>query len=179
MLTVLLGGARAGKTSAAIRRAGHSGNDVTYIATSPRLDDELDARIERHRAERPDHWTTIEDELDLPGALVRAGDTVVIVDCLTLWVNNLMHHGVDEREIVERSNRAIDVATGRANDTIVISNEVGLGIVPTNELARAYRDTLGRVNQRWCAAADEAMFLVAGRALALGAVDDAGCGEAR
>jgi adenosyl cobinamide kinase/adenosyl cobinamide phosphate guanylyltransferase len=177
MLTVVLGGARAGKTSAAIRLAERSevvtrdARAVTYIATSPRLDAELDARIERHRAERPDHWVTIEEELDLAAALERSGETVTIVDCLTLWVNNLMHHGCDEREVLERSQLAIGAAARRPADTIVISNEVGAGIVPANELARRYRDAIGRVNQQWVAAADRALFMVAGRAITLGALN--------
>jgi adenosyl cobinamide kinase/adenosyl cobinamide phosphate guanylyltransferase len=173
MLTVLLGGARSGKSALAVEIAsrGHSGvtYGVTYLATSPTIpgDDDLAQRIVRHRAERPSPWTTVEEELDLAAALARVETPVVIVDCLTVWAGNLLHHGHDESAILDASDAAIAVLTDRDLVSVVISNEVGLGIVPVNELARGYRDVLGRVNQRWVAAADHALFMVAGRALPL------------
>lgn len=169
MLTVLLGGARSGKSALAVEIASRDGRDVTYLATSPTIpgDDDLAQRIARHRAERPTTWTTIEERLDLAPALARAVTPVVIVDCLTVWAGNMLHHGRDEQAILEASDAAIAVVTDRALAAVVVSNEVGLGIVPVNELARDYRDVLGRVNQRWVAAADEALFMVAGRALPL------------
>jgi adenosylcobinamide kinase/adenosylcobinamide-phosphate guanylyltransferase len=91
----------------------------------------------------------------------------VIVDCLTVWVGNMLHHGHDEQAILEATDAAIAIVRNRDGACVVVSNEVGLGIVPDNELARDYRDVLGRVNQRWVAAADRALFMVAGRALRL------------
>ncbi len=96
----------------------------------------------------------------------------MIVDCLTLWLNNLIHHGTDESAIATASLAALAAASARAGDTIVITNEVGLGIVPENELARRYRDALGRINQEWVAASDRAYLLVAGRALRLTDLDE-------
>ena len=92
---------------------------------------------------------------------------VVVVDCLTVWAGSMLHHGRDEQALLDASDAAISALSGRGLDATVVSNEVGLGIVPVNELARAYRDALGRVNQRWVAASDHAMLMVAGRALPL------------
>ena len=169
MLTVLLGGARSGKSALAVEIASRAANGVTYLATSPTIpgDDDLAQRIARHRAERPSTWTTVEEELDIAAALARVDTPVVIVDCLTVWAGNMVHHGHDESAILDATDAAIAAVTDRDLVSVVISNEVGLGIVPINELARGYRDVLGRVNQRWVAAADHALFMVAGRALPL------------
>jgi adenosyl cobinamide kinase/adenosyl cobinamide phosphate guanylyltransferase len=118
-------------------------------------------RIARHRAERPASWFTVEEPVELERALcAAAGDATVVVDCLSLWVAN----------VFERKQTPIDAATlaaERTGLTIAVSNEVGMGIVPDNALARAYRDALGRVNAAWVAAADEAYLVVAGRTLRL------------
>jgi adenosylcobinamide kinase / adenosylcobinamide-phosphate guanylyltransferase len=169
MLTVLLGGARSGKSALAVEIATRGGNAVTYLATSPTIpgDDDLAGRIARHRAERPSTWTTIEEQLDLAGAVARVATPVVIVDCLTVWAGSMLHHGHDERAVVDASAAAIAVVADRELVAVVVSNEVGLGIVPVNELARQYRDVLGRVNQQWVASADHALLMVAGRALPL------------
>ena len=169
MLTVLLGGARSGKSALAVEIATRHGNGVTYLATSPTIpgDDDLAERVARHRAERPPTWTTIEEQLDLGSALAQVDTPVVIVDCLTVWAGNMLHRGRDEQTILEASDAAIAVVTDRELSAVVVSNEVGLGIVPVNELARNYRDVLGRVNQRWVESADQALFMVAGRALPL------------
>jgi adenosyl cobinamide kinase/adenosyl cobinamide phosphate guanylyltransferase len=169
MLTVLLGGARSGKSALAVDIASRGGNHVTYLATSPTIpgDHDLEERVARHRDERPTSWITIEEELDLAAALARVETPVVIVDCLTVWTGNMFHHGRDESAILDASDAAIAAATDRDLTAVVISNEVGLGIVPDNELAREYRDVLGRVNQQWVAAADHALLMVAGRALPL------------
>lgn len=169
MLTVLLGGARSGKSALAIEIATRGGTVVTYIATSPVIagDDDLSQRIARHRAERPAHWATIEEELDLAGALARVGTPVVVIDCLTVWAGNVLHHGRDEQSMLDATDAAISAIADRGLTAIVVTNEVGMGIVPVNELARVYRDALGRVNQRWVAAADLALLMVAGRAVPL------------
>jgi len=171
MLTVLLGGARSGKSALAIEiaQSAAAGGGVTYLATSPEIpgDAELADRIAVHRAERPSSWATVEEQLDITDALARVDTDVVIVDCLTTWAGNMLHHERDEATVLADSDAAIAVIRARRLQAIVVSNEVGLGIVPVNELAREYRDLLGRVNQRWVAAADRAMFMVAGRALPL------------
>ena len=106
-------------------------------------------------AERPP-WPTIEEPLDLAAALAAAGADLAIVDCLTLWVNNLLHRGDDDAAIEATAADTAASATARGGPTVVISNEVGLGVHPTTELGRRYRDILGRANQRWAAAADTA-----------------------
>jgi len=169
MLTVLLGGARSGKSALAVEIASRAGGTVTYVATSPTIDgdDDLSQRIARHRSERPSTWPTIEEELDLAAAIARVDTTVAIVDCLTVWAGNVLHHGGDQQLLLDGTDAAISTIADRGLSAIVISNEVGMGIVPVNELARVYRDALGRVNQRWVAAADAALLMVAGRALPL------------
>jgi len=153
-LVVYVGGARSGKSTLAVERARVEGAPVTFIATGEAGDEEMAERIARHKAERPTGWTTIEEPVDVAGALASVSETeTVIVDCLSLWVAN----GGDGA-----------VPAPRAGLTIAVTNEVGLGIVPVNALARAYRDTLGRVNAAWVAASDEAYFVVAGRTLRLG-----------
>jgi adenosylcobinamide kinase/adenosylcobinamide-phosphate guanylyltransferase len=152
-LVVYVGGARSGKSTLAVERAQAHGAPVTFIATGEAGDDEMAERIERHKAERPAGWTTIEEPIDVAGALASVSDTdTVVVDCLSLWIAN----GGDGA-----------VPAPRTGLTIAVTNEVGLGIVPVNALARAYRDDLGRVNAAWVAASDEAYFVVAGRALRL------------
>jgi adenosyl cobinamide kinase/adenosyl cobinamide phosphate guanylyltransferase len=165
-LTLLLGGARSGKSALAVEIGRRHDGPVTFVATSPAIDGDLDARIARHRAERPP-WPTIEEPLDLAGALAGAGDDLVIVDCLTLWVNNLLHRGDDEATVVATAAEVARVAAARPAPTVVVTNEVGMGVHPPTELGRHYRDVLGRVNTRWAAAAHTALLLVAGRAIPL------------
>jgi adenosyl cobinamide kinase/adenosyl cobinamide phosphate guanylyltransferase len=172
MLTFLLGGARSGKSAFALQLAhdhAASGGRVAYIATSPRIDGdaELDARIELHRSERPAEWTTIEEPHDLVGALESVENAFAIVDCLTLWVSNLMWRGDDDAAITAAAHAFGDVAVGRKAPVVVVSNEVGMGIHPPTELGRRYRDVLGWVNQAVAAAADTTLLMVAGRALSL------------
>src|SRR5436309_2112244 len=145
VMTLLLGGAASGKSRTAATLAGRTGLPVTVLATAEALDEEMAARIARHRRGRPDGWSVIEEPLDLIGAVERARGATII-DCLTLWVSNLLGNDLDEEEIVERSAAAAKACAARPEPTIVISNEVGSGIVPMNPLARRYRDVLGRVN---------------------------------
>lgn len=164
-LTVLLGGARSGKSSLAVRLASETGGPVTFIATGEARDDEMAARIEAHRGERPAEWTTVEEPLALQDAIEQARG-VLIVDCLSLWVANALER--DEPAAVEEAAaRAARAAAGREASTFAVSNEVGLGVVPATDLGRIYRDVLGRVNAAWVAAAEQAYLVVAGRALAL------------
>jgi adenosylcobinamide kinase / adenosylcobinamide-phosphate guanylyltransferase len=167
MLTLLLGGARSGKSALAVEMGRRHEGRVVFLATAaPSVDADMDERIERHRAERPD-WPTIEEPLDLAAALDRCGDALVVVDCLTLWVSNLMNRGDSDAEIEAASTIAIASATNREGATVVVSNEVGLGVHPETTLGLRYRDLLGRVNNQWARAADRTLFLVAGRALRL------------
>jgi len=168
MLTVLLGGARSGKSSLAQQMARPHDGPVTVIATGEPRDDEMAARIARHRAERPAEWETIEEPLDLSSALRKAsGDAFVIVDCLTLWVSNALEGGWDDDKIAERATEAAALAAARDAPVVTVSNEVGWGIVPIEPLARRYRDVLGRTNAIWCEHAARALLIAAGRALPL------------
>jgi adenosylcobinamide kinase / adenosylcobinamide-phosphate guanylyltransferase len=164
-LVLLLGGARSGKSALAVRLAGER---ATFVATATAGDEEMAARIERHRAERPAAWATVEEPIALRAALgLIAADEDVVVDCLSLWVSNLLAAGWEDGAVEQEAAEVAASAASRAGATIVVSNEVGLGIVPMDPLGRRYRDLLGRVNAQWAAAADEAAFVVAGRQLPL------------
>jgi adenosyl cobinamide kinase/adenosyl cobinamide phosphate guanylyltransferase len=168
-LTLILGGARSGKSAHAVTLAGEArSTTTTFIATAPHhLDADLDERIERHVADRPSDWTTVEAPIELADAIRAAADGVVIVDCLSLWTSNLMAAGHDDHDIEETARRCVHVAAERHDEILVVSNEVGLGVHPTSDLGRRYRDVHGRVNQLWAARADVALLLVAGRAMRL------------
>jgi adenosylcobinamide kinase / adenosylcobinamide-phosphate guanylyltransferase len=164
-LTFLLGGARSGKSTLATQLASRANGSVTLIATGEARDEEMMQRIERHRSERPPGWETVEEPLELEAALTRVPeDQVVVVDCISLWIANLLERGEDAEGL---NAAAVEAARKRPAATIVVSNEVGLGVVPVSELGRRYRDILGRVNAQWADAADEAAFVVAGRMLRL------------
>ena len=167
-LTFLLGGARSGKSSLAVELAHAWRGPVTLIATGEAGDDEMAHRIALHRAERPADWATVEEPLELQRALedVPAEDAVVI-DCLSLWVANLIGRGDGDAEIEALGRSGAEAAGARTSLTVAVSNEVGLGIVPATELGRRYRDVLGRVNADWAAVAGEAALVVAGRRLPL------------
>ncbi len=164
-LTLLLGGARSGKSTLALRRAQAHDGPVVFVATAEPRDAEMAERIERHRAERDATWTTVEAPLDLAGALSAApAGACAIVDCLTLWVANRLERD-SESEIVALAEETAAMAASRAAPVIVVSNEVGMGVVPASRLGRDYRDVLGRVNTVFADAAGEAALVVAGRPL--------------
>lgn len=167
-LTLLLGGARSGKSSLAVEIGHRSDGPVTYVATAPPIDDDMADRIARHRDERPADWVTVEEELDLFGAVSAVDAGLVIIDCLTLWTSNLMWHDVADDEIRQRASATAALCAERQERVVAISNEVGLGVHPDTELGRRYRDVLGWVNQAFAAVADPALLLVAGKALVLG-----------
>lgn len=164
-VTLVLGGARSGKSRyAEALIAGLCAQQAVYVATAEAGDAEMQARIAEHRARRGASWLTRETPLDLIGALDEAGARPVLVDCLTLWVANLMQQGRDVAEAGARLAAAL--ARARA-PVVLVSNEVGLGIVPDNALARAFRDHAGRLNQRLAQAADRVVFIAAGLPLIL------------
>lgn len=174
-LTVLIGGARSGKSSLAVRRAAALGRPVVFVATAEPLDPEFEQRIARHQQERPADWRLVEEPLALEEVLLGVpDDATVVVDCLSLLVANLIGREDAEDEIVASAQRASRLATKRAGATLVVTNEVGMAIVPANALARRYRDVLGRVNATWAAAAGETLLVVAGRTLPLSRSDAAG-----
>jgi adenosyl cobinamide kinase/adenosyl cobinamide phosphate guanylyltransferase len=135
-----------------------------FVATGQALDDEMSARIEFHRATRPVDFETVEEPVDVVVALekIRAGADVVVLDCLTLWLSNLMHIHVDDEAIVGEADRLAQALEHAAFDTIVVTDEVGLGIVPDHPMARRFRDLLGWTNQKIASVADEVLLMVAG-----------------
>ena len=162
--TLLLGGARSGKSDLAVKLGESWDGDVILAATAEAGDDDMAQRIARHQDDRPDHWGLIEAPLlgaheivDLdPGALV-------IIDCITLLVSNLLHADKSETQIDEHASVLSHTLVSRSAPTLVITNEVGLGVHPTSELGRQYRDVLGRYNQRLAERAQAALFVAAGR----------------
>lgn len=170
MLIFLTGGARSGKSSAAVRWAGRAVAPVVYLATAEVGDDEMAARIARHQAERPDEWTTVEAPRDLEAAVleVDVGSTLII-DCLSLWVTNLLD--TDDAEIVELASLLAATLSDREGLTLVVSNEVGSAVVPDNALARRFRDVLGLVNQTIVDASDRSFLCVAGGAVEITSID--------
>jgi len=168
-LTFLLGGARSGKSSLAVRMAGAAPGPVVFIATAEAKDDEMTARIDTHREGRPEEWRTIEAPRSLLTALGEVElEATLIIDCVSFWVANLVMGGVTAERIEEEAGRAAARGAARPGRTIAVSNEVGLGVVPPNELGRDFRDVLGRVNAAWAAHAAASYFVVAGLVIPLG-----------
>jgi adenosylcobinamide kinase / adenosylcobinamide-phosphate guanylyltransferase len=161
------GGARSGKSTFALNLARATQQPVTFIATAQAFDDEMTERITKHQLERPQEWTTIEAPKDVHTALEFTKTRVVILDCLSLLVSNLMLENFSEPEILERIQKALEIANARDLKLIVVSNEVGSGIVPEYPLGRLFRDVLGQANQIVAANSSEAYLLVAGLSLRL------------
>ncbi len=162
-VTLVLGGARSGKSAHAERLIEESAGAGLYLATAEPGDAEMAARIREHRARRGDRWRTRETPLDLVPALVEEAGPV-LVDCLTLWLANLIEAG---RDVAAERARLTEALVGLAGPVVLVANEVGLGIVPDNPLARRFRDHAGRLNQEVAAAADQVIFLAAGLAMVL------------
>ena len=163
---LVLGGARSGKSRYAQQRAEALPGELIFVATAQALDAEMAARIARHRADRGARWRTIEAPLDIAAAIAAEArpERVVLVDCLTLWASNLMFAERDHREHAGQLAEAIANAAG---PVILVANEVGLGIVPDNALARRFRDVAGEINQIVAASVEEAVFMAAGLPLQL------------
>jgi adenosyl cobinamide kinase/adenosyl cobinamide phosphate guanylyltransferase len=166
-LTVLLGGARSGKSALALRLAADA-EQVVFVATAEARDAEMAERIERHRAERPGGWRVFEEQIALRQAIEAAPPAAcVVVDCLSLWVSNLLEAGWADEAVEAEAEKTARAAARLPGATVVVSNEVGLGVVPATPLGRRYRDLLGRVNATFAEDADEAVLVVAGRTLPL------------
>ena len=156
---LVLGGARCGKSRFAEGLAAGWQGERTYIATAEPGDAEMAARIADHRSRRGPEWTTIEAPLALVEALETAPEGFVLIDCLTLWISNLL---LGDFDIAPRVERLAEALLARRDTVVVVSNEVGLGIVPDNALSRRFRDEAGFVNQRLAQACDEVVFIAAG-----------------
>ncbi|MBS4048725.1 MAG: bifunctional adenosylcobinamide kinase/adenosylcobinamide-phosphate guanylyltransferase [Alphaproteobacteria bacterium] len=165
-ITLLLGGARSGKSRLAEQLAEKRSGRLVYIATAEAWDDEMKARIAEHKSRRGDRWHCIEAPIAVAEVLraLPADTGAVLVDCLTLWLSNLMHAG---RDIAAETAGLLTAINAINFPVLLVSNEVGLGIVPDNKLARDFRDAQGRLNQAAAAAADHAIFMAAGLPLVL------------
>ncbi|MDO4246415.1 MAG: bifunctional adenosylcobinamide kinase/adenosylcobinamide-phosphate guanylyltransferase [Deinococcus sp.] len=166
-LIFVTGGARSGKSSYAERLAAGTGQAVTYLATAQAFDHEMRERIGRHRADRPAEWITVEEPLNVVQAVQDAQTPTLLLDCLSVWVGNLMHFEQTDEQILAQADALAQAARSRPGTTIFVTNEVGFGIVPDNALARRYRDVLGWVNQRAAAASTEAYLVASGLPLKL------------
>jgi adenosylcobinamide kinase / adenosylcobinamide-phosphate guanylyltransferase len=186
-LTLILGGARAGKTTFAERLAARHSGPICYVATAEARDDEMRARIAAHRSTRPSHWVTVEAPLEVTATLAAIErPPAVLLDCLTLWTSNLLLRELDPDAVTpDRAHRAEAVALDAVGSLLcwqaetnvplyIVSNEVGLGVTPPYALGRVYQDVLGRLNQRVAVTAAEVYLVVAGLALPLKALGAAG-----
>jgi adenosylcobinamide kinase/adenosylcobinamide-phosphate guanylyltransferase len=158
---LVLGGARSGKSRYAQAVAEAAGGRLVFVATAQAFDDEMTDRIRRHREDRDARWTTVEAPLDVAGAIYAADgeDVVVLVDCLTLWASNLL---LGEEDADARLAALLDAIASARGQVVLVANEVGLGIVPDNALARRFRDLAGTINQRVAAVVDRVHMTVAG-----------------
>ena len=172
-LTLVLGGARSGKSAHARRLAEERGTAVLFVATAEPCDEEMAERIARHRTERPDGWRTLEAPVEAAAAIERhaGGADVILLDCLCVLAGNIYSreedHGAAERRLEREVDLLLDLHERSHAEWIVVSNEVGMGVVPAYPLGRAFRDGLGRAHQRLAARADEARFVIAGLAMRL------------
>lgn len=177
--TLVLGGARSGKSAYAERLAIDSGKEVVYIATATTGDGEMAARIAHHRRSRPPEWTTVEEPLALGNQLLRwaSAERLILVDCLTLWLSNLFfsdapgYPDVGEITLPPHFDEQQDMLAGAlgrcAGDVILVSNEIGLGLMPMGALSRRFMDEQGRLNQAMAAICERAVFVAAGLPLYL------------
>jgi adenosylcobinamide kinase / adenosylcobinamide-phosphate guanylyltransferase len=165
-IILVLGGARSGKSAFAEGLMDASGLKKAYLATGQVFDSEMESRVDLHKARRGTDWALVEEPLDLTGALksLASPDTAVLVDCLTLWVTNLM---MSERNLAVETDMLVEMTRDLPGTVVFVSNEVGLGIVPDNAMARAFRDHAGLLHQAVAAVADEVYFVAAGLPLKL------------
>jgi adenosylcobinamide kinase / adenosylcobinamide-phosphate guanylyltransferase len=163
---LVLGGARSGKSRYAESRIRAAGGERVYIATAQAFDDEMAERIAHHRADRGPGWRTLEAPIDLPEAIEaeRGSGAPILIDCLTLWASNLI---LADADVDVATDRLLAALRAHSGPIALVSNEVGLGIVPDNALSRRFRDVTGRMNQAVAAAVDEVQFIAAGLPLVL------------
>ena len=160
-MVFILGGARSGKSGFALKTASVLPGRKAFIATAQALDDEMEQRIARHKAERPDEWHAFEEPVNIQGLIARIHGIydVLLIDCLTLWITNVM---LGNDDIEGKARLLLDALSACRSSVFIVSNEVGLGIVPDNRLTREFRDIAGTLNQKVAAVADEVYFMAAG-----------------
>jgi adenosylcobinamide kinase/adenosylcobinamide-phosphate guanylyltransferase len=163
-VTLIIGGARSGKSAHALSLASRypAQNKRVFVATAEALDDEIAARIARHRETRPSHFVTIEEPIALPAVLAKLHDEIAVIDSLTIWVSNLLGRGFTDNAITQQCEDLSAILKKKDGAAIVVSDEVGMGIVPENPVARRFRDLLGTANQIIAGVADEVVMMAAG-----------------
>ena len=163
MMQLILGGARSGKSRLAEQIAKDSNLNVTYIATAQAFDHEMQARIDHHQAQRPGHWTVIEEPLYLADCLIELDqpNQLILVDCLTLWMSNLLMHENAELQM-QQCQKLLDILPILQAEVILVSNETGLGVIPMGEISRKFVDESGRLHQQLGQIAEKVVFCVAG-----------------
>ena len=161
MIHFIIGGARSGKSSYAESLARKSGSDVIYIATAQAYDDEMQRRIQQHKNPRPGAWVTVEEPIEISDVIRNesAVNNCLLIDCLTLWVTNLLSA---DKDITDYKDRLVDAIGRVKGDIILVSNETGMGVVPMGELTRRYCDEAGWLHQKIAALADQVVLMVAG-----------------
>jgi len=165
MITLFVGGCRSGKSSAALQKAEQIGVDrKVFVATCQPYDAEMQTRIERHRQERDATWDTIEEPLEIADIVQQHSgpETVMLVDCLTLWLTNMIVADMDDAEITQRIETLTDALSSARGPVLLVANEVGMGIVPDNAMSRRFRDWAGSLNQKIAQCAREVILTVAG-----------------
>lgn len=162
-ITLIIGGARSGKSKYAEELAAKSNLPVSYIATATAIDSEMEERIAHHKTRRPENWTLLECPLELADLLKSEAqkEQTILVDCLTLWINNHLHKNHQQNFLLLFSELIDSIQNSTAN-IIFVSNEVGLGIIPLGEITRQFVDEAGRLNQQIAQAANQVVFMVAG-----------------
>lgn len=161
-LILVTGGVRSGKSSHALALAVEAEEPVLFVATALASDSEMVERIARHRSERPDSWRTEEATSGRLEEYVSGGEDVALIDCVTLYVGRRLTEGVDEQQIAREVEVAVVAMRGSHRLSVVVSNEVGCGVIPDNSLARQFSEALGRANQSVATAADEVLFMISG-----------------
>lgn len=167
---LIIGGCRSGKSRQALKLAEPKrGRQNVFVATCSPQDEEMTARVENHQKERGDRWRTVETPLDPTAAIQDTGPQadILVIDCLTLWVSNLLMAGFDDNQVFDKVDRMCAILSDPPCPVILVSNEVGTGIVPENTLARRFRDMAGWCNQRVAAACEQVIWMVAGIAVSV------------
>jgi adenosylcobinamide kinase/adenosylcobinamide-phosphate guanylyltransferase len=159
---LITGGARSGKSAYALTIAGRKKGKVAFIATAQAKDAEMKSRISLHKVARPKNWVTFEEPHDIAILLKKLDPSfrTAVIDCLTLWITNLIMKKADDACIEKKTREMLDILKNNKIDAVFVTNEVGLGIVPDNKLARRFRDIAGRVNQAVARQADEMYFMI-------------------
>lgn len=167
---LVLGGARSGKSSLALDLCSKMNGNRYFIATAQAFDDEMEDRIKRHREERGEEWTTVEEIIEISQKIkeLDTDESIILVDCLTLWLNNLfMEYESDNDMVCKRIDELVEGVSGIKGRIVFVSNEVGMGIVPENKLARLYRDAAGTLNRKMAAAVERVVITFSGLPLVL------------